>query len=167
MTATLGKYRDRLLVAAIRLVDRNRLLPYGEIVGDLDYLETVDAILEERSDVVEENIALRDNNRAVKALFDERAAAIAARTSERDQAREATQTQAAFYERRLQAAEATVASLRSALEKLVGASTRDELQQMEAVMRLMPGPAEDKAAAIDAIHALLALSASSTTGVRL
>lgn len=46
--------------------------------------------------------------------------------------------------------------LRAALAKLIGVDGREELEQMEAVMRLMPAPAEDKAASIDAIHALLA-----------
>jgi len=45
--------------------------------------------------------------------------------------------------------------LRSALTGLVGAETREELEQMEVVMRMMSAPAEDKAASIDAIHALL------------
>lgn len=46
--------------------------------------------------------------------------------------------------------------LRSALVKVVGVDGRSELGQMEAAMRLIPAPAEDKAATIDAIHALLA-----------
>ena len=46
--------------------------------------------------------------------------------------------------------------LRAALVALVGVDGRDELGQMEAVMRLIPAPAEDKAATIDAIHALMA-----------
>lgn len=46
--------------------------------------------------------------------------------------------------------------LRVALVKLVGVDGRAELSEMEAVMRLMPAPAEDKAATIDAIHALIA-----------
>lgn len=46
--------------------------------------------------------------------------------------------------------------LRSALVGLVGVDTRADLEQMEAVMRLLPAPAEDRAATIDAIHALLA-----------
>ncbi len=46
--------------------------------------------------------------------------------------------------------------LRAALVGLVGVDGREELGQMEAVMRLMPAPAEDKAATIDAIHALMA-----------
>jgi len=50
--------------------------------------------------------------------------------------------------------------LRSALVGLVGVDGREELEQMEAVMRLMPAPAEDKAKTIDAIHALLATSPS-------
>ena len=46
--------------------------------------------------------------------------------------------------------------LRTALIGLVGASTRAELEDMEVVLRAAPAPAEDKAAAIDGIHALLA-----------
>lgn len=46
--------------------------------------------------------------------------------------------------------------LRAALVGLVGVDGRADLEQMEGVMRLMPAPAEDKAATIDAIHALLA-----------
>ena len=46
--------------------------------------------------------------------------------------------------------------LRAALVGLVGVDGREELEQMEAVMRLMPAPAQDKAATIDAIHALIA-----------
>jgi hypothetical protein len=46
--------------------------------------------------------------------------------------------------------------LRAALAALVGVDGREELAQMEAVMRVMPAPAEDRAASIDAIHALLA-----------
>jgi hypothetical protein len=44
---------------------------------------------------------------------------------------------------------------RRALEAIVGVTTREELEQLEAVMRLMPAPAADKAVTIDAIHALL------------
>lgn len=46
--------------------------------------------------------------------------------------------------------------LRAALVGLVGVDTREELEQLEAVMRVVPAPAEDKAKTIDAIHALLA-----------
>jgi hypothetical protein len=46
--------------------------------------------------------------------------------------------------------------LRAALVKLVSADGRDELEQLEAVIRMMPAPAEDRAASIDAIHALIA-----------
>ena len=46
--------------------------------------------------------------------------------------------------------------LRAALVKLVGMDGKHDLEEMEAVMRLMPAPTEDKAATIDAIHALLA-----------
>jgi hypothetical protein len=46
--------------------------------------------------------------------------------------------------------------LRSALVGLVGVDGREDLEQMEGVMRLMPAPAQDKAMTIDAIHALIA-----------
>jgi hypothetical protein len=46
--------------------------------------------------------------------------------------------------------------LRAALVALIGVDGKTDLEQMEAVMRLMPAPAEDKAASIDAIHALIA-----------
>jgi hypothetical protein len=48
------------------------------------------------------------------------------------------------------------ARLRAALVGIVGVDGREQLEQMEAVMRLMPAPAEDKAVTVDAIHALLA-----------
>lgn len=48
--------------------------------------------------------------------------------------------------------------LRAALVGLVGVDGREELEQMEAVMRVMPAPAADKAATIDAIHALIAVT---------
>jgi hypothetical protein len=53
-------------------------------------------------------------------------------------------------------AEADIAMLRAALTGLVGADTESELRQMEATMRLLPAPEEDKAVSINAIHALLA-----------
>mgnify|MGYP001611760712 CR=1 FL=1 len=56
---------------------------------------------------------------------------------------------------RAEKAEAERDQLRAALVKLVGVDTREELEQLESVMRLMPAPAADKAATIDAIHALL------------
>jgi hypothetical protein len=46
--------------------------------------------------------------------------------------------------------------LRAALAKLVGVDGRIELEMMETYMRYIPAPTEDKAASIDAIHALLA-----------
>lgn len=46
--------------------------------------------------------------------------------------------------------------LRSALAALVGVDGREELEAMEVSMRTIPAPAEDKAAAIGAIQALLA-----------
>ena len=53
-------------------------------------------------------------------------------------------------------AEADIGLLRSALTGLIGADTETELRQMEATMRLLPAPEEDKAVSINAIHALLA-----------
>jgi hypothetical protein len=46
--------------------------------------------------------------------------------------------------------------LRAALVGLVGVDGKIDLEQMEVVMRAMPAPAQDKAATIDAIHALIA-----------
>lgn len=46
--------------------------------------------------------------------------------------------------------------LRAALVGLVGVDGSDQLEAMETVMRALPAPAEDKAAMIDAIHALIA-----------
>lgn len=51
---------------------------------------------------------------------------------------------------------AKAAKLRTALVGLVGLSSKSELERMEAVLRMAPAPMEDKAAAIDAIHALIA-----------
>lgn len=45
--------------------------------------------------------------------------------------------------------------LRAALAALICADGREELEQMEIVMRAMPAPARDKAATIDALHALM------------
>ena len=47
------------------------------------------------------------------------------------------------------------ATLRRALAQLVGVDTVEELRNMEAVMRAAAAPDKDKAAAIDAIHALI------------
>lgn len=52
--------------------------------------------------------------------------------------------------------------LRSALVGLVGVDGRPDLERMETVMRLMPAPAADKAATIDAIHALIATAPPSS-----
>jgi hypothetical protein len=45
--------------------------------------------------------------------------------------------------------------LRKALADMVGASTKEELEQMELALRTMPGIEQDKIVAINAIHALL------------
>jgi len=50
--------------------------------------------------------------------------------------------------------------LRAALVGLVDVDGKAELEQLEAAMRLMPMPAEDKAKTIDAIHALIATEAT-------
>lgn len=55
----------------------------------------------------------------------------------------------------LRTAEATITKLRSALSGLIGASTKEELEQMEYGVRVTPGPEADKIAALNAIHALL------------
>ncbi len=58
----------------------------------------------------------------------------------------------------LRAAEAKIATLRSALEGLMGGpSSKEELEQMEVALRTLnfAAPDKDKVAAINAIHALL------------
>ena len=55
----------------------------------------------------------------------------------------------------LRAAESTIVKLRSALAGLIGANDRNELEQMEVIIRMADIPAKDKAVTIDAIHALL------------
>lgn len=45
--------------------------------------------------------------------------------------------------------------IRKALEGFVGASTQEELEQLEMVVRQMPGCDQDKANALNAIHALM------------
>ena len=52
-------------------------------------------------------------------------------------------------------AEMKIAKLRNALVGLVGASTKEELEAMEIVMRNIPGVEQDKVNAINAIHVLL------------
>lgn len=50
--------------------------------------------------------------------------------------------------------------LRAALATLIGASDVAELRGLELAIRCAPAPAEDKAAMIDAIHALIATAPS-------
>lgn len=45
--------------------------------------------------------------------------------------------------------------LRKALSDLIGAESKEDLQAMEAVIRITHAPDADKAAALNAIHALL------------
>jgi hypothetical protein len=52
-------------------------------------------------------------------------------------------------------AEARIERLRKALSGLIGAETKEELEAMEAAMRMVPGIEADKIAGINAIHALL------------
>jgi multidrug efflux pump subunit AcrA (membrane-fusion protein) len=74
------------------------------------------------------------------------------------------ETRALRAQERAERAERTLAAirgqrdrLRQALEGLVGGATRDELEQIELGLRLVPAPDEDKAVSLNAIHALLAL----------
>ena len=55
----------------------------------------------------------------------------------------------------LRESEAKVSMLRKALIGLVGAESKEELEQMEVALRIVPAPDEDKAVSINAIHALL------------
>jgi hypothetical protein len=57
-----------------------------------------------------------------------------------------------------------VAMLRSALVGLIGVETEAELRQMEGALRVLPMPAAERAASIDAIHALLATMPASQEG---
>lgn len=56
----------------------------------------------------------------------------------------------------LAAAIKDIAMLRSALAGLIGADTEAELRQLEAIMRTIDITDADRAASINAIHALLA-----------
>lgn len=51
-------------------------------------------------------------------------------------------------------AEFKIIKLRKALIGLVGAETREELEQIEAAMRTWPAPDRDKIAVINAVHAI-------------
>ena len=48
-----------------------------------------------------------------------------------------------------------MAKLRRALVGLVGVDGKEDLEKLEAMMRLMPAPDSDKAVTINAIHALV------------
>jgi len=52
-------------------------------------------------------------------------------------------------------AEKDISILRAALEGLIGASEKGELEQVELGIRMIPAPDADKAVSINAIHALL------------
>ncbi len=52
-------------------------------------------------------------------------------------------------------AERRIDILTGALSGLIGAESEDELKAMEATIRTTPAPAADKAAMLNAIHALL------------
>lgn len=52
-------------------------------------------------------------------------------------------------------AESKVAKLRAALVGVVGVDGKDELEKVEALVRITPAPEKDKAAIINAIHALI------------
>jgi hypothetical protein len=51
-------------------------------------------------------------------------------------------------------AEQKIKVLREALIGLIGAETKEELEQMDAILRITPGPNGDKLSALNAIHAL-------------
>ena len=55
-------------------------------------------------------------------------------------------------------AEATIAKLKSALIGLVGASKKDELEQMEILIRIVQAPDADKVGVINAIQALIEMA---------
>uniref|UniRef100_A0A6H2A106 Uncharacterized protein n=1 Tax=viral metagenome TaxID=1070528 RepID=A0A6H2A106_9ZZZZ len=55
----------------------------------------------------------------------------------------------------LREAEEKIKKLRKVLSDLIGASTREELEKMELVLRSVPGVKQDKIIAINAIHILI------------
>lgn len=55
----------------------------------------------------------------------------------------------------MRAVEERCTKLRAALVGLVGADGRDELQQMDTIIRASPAPEADKAVSLDAIHVLI------------
>lgn len=55
----------------------------------------------------------------------------------------------------MRAAEAKIIKLRTALMGLIGVSTREEMREMEIILRAIPGIEKDKIAATNAIHALI------------
>ena len=59
-------------------------------------------------------------------------------------------------------AEATISRLRGALQGLVGASSRAELEGMELFMRTVKAPDVDTVAILNAIHVLLDLMRKET-----
>lgn len=56
----------------------------------------------------------------------------------------------------MRAAEESIIQLRDALMGFIGIETTEELDAMELAVRSLPGPDEDKAVAINALHALKA-----------
>lgn len=60
----------------------------------------------------------------------------------------------------LRKAEADVALLRGALVGLVGVDGKDDLEEMEANVRSLPIPEADRTVSLNAIHALLAVTAA-------
>ncbi len=59
----------------------------------------------------------------------------------------------------LREAETKIEKLRSALAGLIGANNKEELEKMEAIVRILPAPEADKIASINAIHALIETAA--------
>jgi len=55
-------------------------------------------------------------------------------------------------------AEATIKKLHAALVGLVGSAEKDELESMEAMIRISPVPEADKVGMINAIHALIEMA---------
>ena len=54
----------------------------------------------------------------------------------------------------LREAEVKIEKLKAALVGILGVQSKEELDSMEIILRALPSPASDKAAAIDAIDAL-------------
>jgi chromosome segregation ATPase len=139
------KWADRLAALERELADERSARQ-----SSVTALEAIRVDAEQRSEKAQKEL-YRQNVKLKRELAEARTAYV----SVTDQL-SAEMGRAEILQNELAAARAEVTRLRKALVGIVGADTPEELDQMEAVIRMAPAPAEDKAASIDAIHALRA-----------